>query len=44
MKFLKLVPQSNGTKVRRAKKRQVPQGVVAVQAKKESIATVVKDF
>ena len=43
-KFVKLMPQSDGTKVRRAKKRRVPQGLVAVQAKKESIASVMRDF
>ena len=44
VKFLKLMPHSDGTKVCRAKKQQVPQGLVAVQAKKESIAAVMKDF
>ena len=34
VKFLKMMPQSDGTKVRRAKKRQIPQGLVAVQGKK----------
>ena len=44
VKSLKLMPQSDGTKVCRAKKRQVPQGLMAVQDKKESIAAVMKDF
>ena len=43
LKILKLMPQSDGT-FRRVKKRQVPQGLVAVEAKKESIAAVMKDF
>ena len=38
------MPQSDGTKVRRAKKRHIPLGLVAVQAKKEFIANVMKDF
>ena len=41
---MKLMPQSDGTKVRHAKKRRVPQGLVAVQAKKESIASIMRDF
>ena len=44
VKFLKLMPQSDGTKVRRVKERQIPPGLVAVQAKKEFIANVMKDF
>ena len=44
MKILKLMPQNDGTKVRRAKKQHVPHGLVAVQAKKESIAAVMTDF
>ena len=51
MKFLTLMPRSDGTKVRRAKKQQIhakkqqiPLGLVAVQAKKDSIVTVMKDF
>ena len=38
VKFLKLLPESDGTKVRRARKRKIPQGLVAVQAKQASIA------
>ena len=37
------MPRSDGTKVRRAKKRRVPQGLVAVQAKRKSIAGVMKE-
>ena len=44
VKFLKLMPQSDATKVRRAKRRQVPQGLIAVQAKKDSTAQVMRDF
>ena len=44
VKFLKLMPQSNGTKVQHTKKRQVPHGLVAVKAKKGVIFAVMMDF
>ena len=44
VKFVKLMPQSDGIKVQHTKKRQVLQGLVVVQAKKVSIASVMRDF
>ena len=44
VKFLTLMPQSDGTKVGRAKKRQVARRLVAVQATRVAIAGVMKDF
>ena len=44
MKVLKSVPQGDGTKVRRAKKRQVPHGLGGGSSKKKLITSVMKDF